>query len=88
MKNKNTFVLALLMVFETINQNSTRAFIVLSCVIYTIIENYVFIYYTACQSKKLSDNCIDRKYSGKSFNELLGIYIPYLLMNLFSCYVS
>ena len=33
--------------------------------IYTIIENYVYIDYLACQSKKLSDICIDRKHLKK-----------------------
>ena len=39
------------MFHETIEANPKKAFGVLSCVIYTIIENYVCIDYIACQSK-------------------------------------
>ena len=46
-KNK-TRVLALLMFYET-RKKPKKAFKVLSCVIYTIIRNYVFIYYLACE---------------------------------------
>ena len=46
-KNK-TRVLELLMSYET-RKNTKKAFRVLSCVIYTIIKNYVCIDYLACQ---------------------------------------
>ena len=42
-------VLALLMFHETRGGNSKKYFSVLSCVIYTIIKNYVCIDYLACQ---------------------------------------
>ena len=86
MKKKNTRVLAWVMFYETGHKNVTKYFRVLSCVIYSIIGNYVCIDYLACQSKKLRDICIDRKYLGKSFNKFLGIWIPYFLMNLLSCH--
>ena len=38
------------------------AFRFLSCVIYTIIENYFCIDYIACKQNQLSDICKDRKY--------------------------
>ena len=44
---KKTRVLELLMFYETISENI--AYRVLSCVIYTIIKNYVCIDYLACQ---------------------------------------
>ena len=50
MKNNNTCVLALVMFYEKRHKNATKYFRVLSCVIYTIIDNYV---------------CIDRKYLEK-----------------------
>ena len=62
MKNNNTRVIALVTFCETRHKNSTKAFRVLSCVIYTIIENCVCIDYLDFQSKKLSDICIERKY--------------------------
>ena len=46
-KNK-TILLVLLMFYET-RQNPKKVFKVLSCVIYTIISNYVFIDYLACE---------------------------------------
>ena len=79
MKNKNTCVLALVMFYETRHKNATKAFIVLSCVIYTIIENYVFIGYISCQSNRLSVTCIDRKVLG-NFELILG-YIHYRFVN-------
>ena len=46
---KNTSVLALMMFYETISDNPKKYYRVLSCVIYTIIKNYVYIDYLACQ---------------------------------------
>ena len=61
----------------------------LSCVISTIIKNYVCIDYLACQTKKLSEITVGSKEGSKhgdrSFNIILGIGIPNLLMNLSSC---
>ena len=48
-KKKNTCVLTLVMFCETRHKNATKYFRVLSCVIYTIIENYLCIYYLDCQ---------------------------------------
>ena len=45
----NTSVLALIMFYETISDNTKKYFIVLVCVIYTIIKNYVYIDYLARQ---------------------------------------
>ena len=49
MTKNNTSVLELLMFHETIAKNPKEALIVFSCVIYTTIDNYVCIYYLACQ---------------------------------------
>ena len=49
---KKTRVLALLIFYET-RENPGKVFKVLSCVIYTIISNYLCIYYLASESKKL-----------------------------------
>ena len=45
--NNNTSVLALIMFYET--RADKKYYRVLSCVIYTIIKNYVCIDYLACQ---------------------------------------
>ena len=61
----------------------------LSCVIYTIIKNYVCIDYLAFQSKQISAIPVGSggvyKHGDKSFDIILGIGIPYLLMKLMSC---
>ena len=48
LSKNNTRVLELLMFYETI-KNPKEAFKVLSCVIYSIINNYVCIDYIACE---------------------------------------
>ena len=45
----NTSVLSLVMFHETRGLTPKKYFIVLSCVMYTIIDNYVCIDYLACQ---------------------------------------
>ena len=67
-------------------KKSKKPFKVLSCVIYTILDNYVCIDYLACQWRKLSEVSVDGKYSVKYFNKFLGIGIPDLLMNFLSCH--
>ena len=48
LEKNNTRVLALFMLYET-RKNPRKDFKVLSCVIYTIIRNYVCIDYLACE---------------------------------------
>ena len=61
-KKNNTYVLALVMLYDTRHKNATESFRVLSCLMYNTIDIYVSIDYTACQSKHLSDICIDKNY--------------------------
>ena len=74
------------MIYETRNKNVMKYFRLLICVIYTIIDNYVYIDYLDCQPKKLSFICMDGNYLRECFNELLGIGILDLLMDLLSCH--
>ena len=64
-------------------------FRVLSCVIYTIIINYVCTDYLGSE-KKLSDLRLgpggSYKNLNKKYDNVLGLCIPDLLMNLLSCY--
>ena len=53
---------------------------------YTLIENYVCIDYLSCQSKTLSEILCNPKFKDTSFNILIGIGIPELLLNLVSCH--
>ena len=67
-----------------------KSYKVLSCVIYTVIKNYVWIDYLACKSKQLSE--IPAGYGGgskhgdKRFDIILGIGIPDLLINFIFCH--
>ena len=49
LSKKNTIFLALLMFHDTRVLNPKKDFRVLSCVIYNIMDDYVCIYYLACQ---------------------------------------
>ena len=83
-------MLALLLFYEKRADNPKKAFRVLSCVIYTIIGNYVCIDYLACESKQIIKITVNTgggfKNGNKSYDKILGIGIPDLLMNLMSCH--
>ena len=85
----NTRVLALVMFFEKQKKYSKKMFRVLSCVIYTIIRNYVCIDYLGPEKTKLSDLRLgvsgSYKHLGKKYDNVLGFRIPDLLLNLLSC---
>ena len=59
----------------------------LSCVLYYLIENFVCVDYIFFQSKTLSSIYFNRIFEQKSYNILLGIGIPEVLLNLVSCHV-
>ena len=62
----------------------------LSCVIYNIIEKYVCIDYLGTEKLKISDlKCFctgSSKHDGMDYNNLFGIGILDLLLNMFSCH--
>ena len=58
----------------------------LSCVVYTLIDNYVCIEYLSCQSKTLSTISCNPTFEDTNFNILLSIGIPELLLDLVSCH--
>ena len=64
-------------------------FSVLSCVIYTIIRNYVCIDYLDSDKSKLSDLRLGvtarYKHLDKKYDNVLGVVIPNLLLNFLSC---
>ena len=53
MLKNNTSVMALITIYETVGISIRKVYRVLSCVVYTIIDNYGCIEYLSCQSKKL-----------------------------------
>ena len=72
-KNK-AILLALLMFYET-RKNPKKYSKVLSCVIYTIISNYVCMDYLACEREKLSELTVGTggvfKHRNKSYDKIL-----------------
>ena len=83
--NKNSSVMELITIYEDNGEISKKLNIVLSCVVYILIKNYVCIDYLSCQSKKLSKISRNTTFKDTSFNVLLGIGSPELLLNLVSC---
>ena len=65
-------------------------FRVLSCVIYTIIGKYVCIDYLGSEKSKLSDSCLGGtgryKHYDTDYDNVLGIGIPDISLNLLSCH--
>ena len=83
---KNTYVMALIIIYETGGKDIRNVYRVLSCVVYTLIDNYVCIYYLLCQSKTLPGISNIPIFKEISFNLLLGIGISEMLLNLVSCH--
>ena len=83
---KNTFVMALLMIYENTGEIPKQMYRVLSCAVYSLIENYACIEYLSSQSKILSAISFNPTFEDTSVNILLGICIPELLLNLVSCH--
>ena len=81
---KNTSFLALIMFHGMSATKPKKYFRVLSCIIFIIIDNCIYIDFLACQSKQLHAIFMYSKYMEKDSNRILGIGIPDLLMNLFS----
>ena len=86
MKNKVTFVIALIIFYVSKVTEPKKVYRVLSCVIYYLIENYVWIDYLSCQPKTLSIISSNRIFKQTSFNILICIVIPKVLLNLVSCH--
>ena len=63
-----------------------KVYRVLICVVNYLIDSYVCIDYLFFQSKTLSSISSKPTFEQTSFNILLGIGIPELLLNLVSCH--
>ena len=83
---KNKYVMELKTIYENSGKDIITVYRVLGCVVYTLIEKYVCIDYLSCQSKTLCGISSNPTFKEKSFNLLLGIGIPELLLNLVSCH--
>ena len=60
------------------------------CNIYKIIDRYVCIDYLGTKKNKISElrlGCtFSSKHDGMDYNNLFGIDIPYILLNMLSCH--
>ena len=87
---RDTIVLALVVFYELGNTNPRKMFKVLSCVIYKIIDRYVCIDYLGTEIKKISElrlGCtLKTKHEGMDYDNLFGINIPDILLNMLSCH--
>ena len=85
---RNTRVLALIVFDELGNINPRKMFKVLSCVIYTIIDRYVCIDYLGTEKKKIRElrlgYTLQIKHDGMDYDNLFGIGIPDILLNMLS----
>ena len=86
LKNKNTCVIALIMFYGNNGVNPKKKSRLLSCVIYSLIENYFCIDYLSCQPKTLIIISSNRIFKQTSFNILIFIGIPELLLNIEYCH--
>ena len=90
LQKPNTRVLTLVIFYESGEKIIRKLFRVLSCVIYNIIEKYVCIDYLGSEESTLSYLKIgctgSSKSNGMYYNNILGIGIPDLLLNLLSCH--
>ena len=87
--NWDTRLLALVVFYELRTFNRRKMFRVLSCVIYTIIYRYVCIDYLGTETNKMSElklGCtLKTKHENKDYDNLFGIGIPDIFMNMLSC---
>ena len=86
LRKKNICVMELILVYENNGGNVKKVYRVLSCVVYYLIDNYVCIDYLSCQLKTLSSISYEPTFEQTSFNILISIGIPELLLNLVSCH--
>ena len=87
--NQYTRVLAFVVFYEHGTFNPRKMFKVLSCVIYTIIDRYVCIYYLGSETNKISElnlGCsLKTRHENKDYDNLFGIGISDIFMNMLSC---
>ena len=81
---ENTCFIVIVIFDENRTTNPVKLFRVLICIIYYFKDNYVWIEYLGCKSKNSSVICFDKICMDIIHNELIGIVIPELIMNLIS----
>ena len=90
LKKHNTRVISLVMIYELGDFSTIKVFKVLSCVVYTMIKKCVCIDYLCTLNNRLSEIKIGttflHKHDNKIYNNLFGIGIPDIIMNMVSCH--
>ena len=84
MRKKYTWVIALIIFYESKTKKTIKIYRVLSCVLYYVIYNYVCIEYLCFQYQTLIRISSDKTFEQVNYKILLVIGIPELLMNLVS----
>ena len=91
LQKQNKREISLVVFYELGNINPRKILKVLSCVIYKIIDRYVCTDYLGTYIKKISElrlGCtLKIKHEGMDYDNLFGIGIPYILLNMLSCHV-
>ena len=84
-------MLALVVHYEHGTINTGKMFKVSSCVIYTIIDRYICIDYLGTEIKKIIQLNLGRslkiRHEDMDYDNLFGIGIPDIFMNMLSCQV-
>ena len=72
--------MAIIMIYENSGKDKRTGYRVLSCFVYTLVDNYVCIAYLKCQSKTLFVIPSNPKFEETSF-------IYYLVLAFHNCYL-
>ena len=73
------------MFYENKTKNRVKTYRMLSCVLYSVINNYFCIDYICCNPKTLSVISSDKIFKQVSYNRLVGIGIPEVLIKFLYC---
>ena len=75
MRKKYTCIIAQIFFYETETNNTIKVYRVFSCVLDSVVDNYVCIEYLCCRYKTLSVLFSHQISQEESYNGLLGIGI-------------
>ena len=81
LKKYNRRVLSHLMFYENIN---TTTFKVMGSLIYCIMVKYLCVYFQCLQ--KVLPSLVHKVFENTSLNDISGIFIPELLINIMTCH--
>ena len=79
----NTLVISLMIIYE--NRKNMK-FEVLSSIVYFIMDNFVCVDYLCFSETKIHVTCKGQEFENRTYNDVSGIGINELLMNIISCH--